>query len=82
MTFFQKIQQGGFWVNVFKIAIPFLIVVALISLFMNSGSAIFSGDFTTVNEINFSNKKWIRFWLSKVVISLIYGIYTSNKNTK
>ena len=82
MTFLQKIQQPGFWVNVLKITIPFLIIVSLISLFMNSGQAIFSGDFATVNEINFSNKKWIRFWLSKIVISLIYGIYISNKNTK
>lgn len=82
MTFFQKVQQPSFWVNVLKITIPFLIIVTLFSLFFNSGKAIFSGDFETVNEINFSNKKWVRFWLSKVVISLIYGIYISNKNTK
>lgn len=82
MTFSQKIQLAGFWINVLKIAIPFLIVVTLFSLFINSGSAIFSGDFATVNELNFSNKKWIRFWLSKITISLIYGIYISNKNTK
>jgi len=82
MTFLQKIQQASFWVNVLKIAIPFLCLVALFSLFVNSGSAILSGDFTKVNEINFSNNKWMHFWLPKVVISLIYGIYTSNKNTK
>ena len=82
MTFLQKIKQPGFWLNVLKIAIPFLIIVSIISLVINSGTAIFSGDFDMVNEINFSNKKWIRFWLSKIVISLIYGIYTSNKNTK
>jgi len=82
MTFAQKIQQPDFWVNVLKIAIPFIIAVTLFSLFMNSGKAILSGDFKTVYEINFSNKKWIRFWLSKIVFSLIYGIYISNKNTK
>ena len=82
MTFLQKIQQGNFWINVLKVTIPFLVIVTLFSLFFNSGTAIFSGDFKTVNEFNFSNKKWIRFWLSKVVISLIYGIYISNKNTK
>ena len=82
MTFFEKIKQPGFWVNVLKIAIPFLFIVTLFSLVFNSGKDIFSGDFATVNEINFSNKKWIRFWLSKIVISLIYGIYISNKNTK
>ena len=82
MTFLQKIQQPSFWVNVLKIAIPFLIIVTLFSLFFNSGKDIFAGDFKAVNEFNFSNKKWIRFWLSKTVISLIYGIYISNKNTK
>ena len=82
MALFQKIQQPGFWVNVLKIAIPFLIIVTIFSLVFNSGKLILSGDFNAVNELNFSNKKWIRFWLSKIVISLIYGIYTANKNTK
>lgn len=82
MALFQKMQQIGFWVNVLKIAIPFLIIVTIFSLVFSSGKLILSGDFNTVYELNFSNKKWIRFWLSKIVISLIYGIYTANKNTK
>lgn len=67
MTFLQKIQQGGFWINVLKIAIPFLIVVTLFSLFFNSGSAIFSGDFKTVNEFNFSNKNGFVFGYQKLL---------------
>ena len=82
MTFIQKLSNAEFWKNVFKIGFPFLIMVTLFSLFMNSGKAIFSGDFNAVYETNFSNLKWMQFWLPKLVISLIYGIYTTNKNTK
>ena len=82
MTFLQKISTLEFWKNTFKIGFTFLIIVTLFSLFMNSGKAIFSGDFASVYETNFSNLKWVRFWLPKIVICLIYGIYNTNKNTK
>lgn len=82
MSFLEKIKQPIFWRNFIKVAIPFFIVVTLISLFLNSWQAIFSGDFAKVNEINFSDEKWKRFWGIKVVISFIYGLYVTNKNTK
>jgi len=82
MTFFQKISTSLFWKNVFRIGIPFFIIVTLFSLFFQNGKAIFSGDFNTVYQNNFADLKWVRFWLPKVVISLIYGIYITNKNTK
>lgn len=82
MSFTKKIQKGSFWINVFKIAIPFLAFVTLFSLLVNSGSALFSGDFQTVNSINFSQGKWIKFWLTKVIVSILYAIYVVNKKTK
>ena len=49
---------------------------------MNSWREIFAGDFEKVNEVNFANEKWKRFWGIKVVISTIYGMYVTNKKMK
>ncbi|CAL2086195.1 hypothetical protein LNI90_01675 [Tenacibaculum dicentrarchi] len=82
MSFSKNIQQGSFWINVLKISVPFLIFVTIFSLLVNSGSALFSGDFETVNNINFSEGKWQRFWLTKLTVSVLYAIYVVNKKTK
>lgn len=79
MTFLQKIKQPLFWSNFAKVAIPFFILVTLISLFMNSWQEIFAGDFTKVNEVNFANGKWKTFWGLKIVISVFYGIWLTSK---
>lgn len=82
MSLLKKIQKGSFWVNVLKVSVPFLVFVTLFSLLVNSGGALFSGDFETVNAINFSENKWQRFWLTKVTVSILYAIYVVNKKTK
>ena len=82
MSLLTKFQQKEFWVNVVKIGLPFLIIVTVIILFMNNGKSIISGDFETVYQANFADKKWVRFWLTKVVISLGYGMYMTNKKMK
>lgn len=79
MSFLQKIQQPVFWKNVAKVAIPFFIAVTLISLIMNSSRDIFAGDFAAVNEANFTQGKWIRFWGIKALICFFYGIWITNK---
>ncbi|MBE7628567.1 hypothetical protein [Tenacibaculum piscium] len=82
MSLSKNIQKGSFWINVLKVSVPFLVFVTLFSLLVNSGSALFSGDFETVNTINFSQGKWQRFWLTKVTVSVLYAIYVVNKKTK
>lgn len=82
MSFFEKIQKPEFWNAFKKISIPFFILLVLISLFMNSWRDIFSGDFAAVNAYNFSDGKWIRFWGFKIVITILYGLFMTNKNFK
>ncbi|WP_420551504.1 hypothetical protein [Tenacibaculum aiptasiae] len=82
MSFGKNIQKRIFWINLLKVSIPFLIFVTLFSLLLNSGKALFTGDFEKVNEIHFSEKKWVRFWLTKVTVSVLYGMYTVNKKMK
>lgn len=82
MSFGKNIQKGIFWINVLKVSIPFLIFVTLFSLIVNSGAALFTLDFETVNTINFSENKWVRFWLTKLTVSVLYGMYIVNKKMK
>ena len=82
MTFVEKTKQPLFWNKVRKVTIPFFIMVVLISLLLNSWEAIFAGNFDLVNEVNFSNGKWMNFWGFKAFLSLFYGIYVTNKKMK
>lgn len=82
MSLVKNIQNPTFWVNVLKVGLPFLIIVTLFSLLFNTGSAIFSGDWSAVYEYHFANKRWVRFLLQKGVISLLYGMYICNKKMK
>ena len=79
MSLLHKIQQPIFWKNVAKVAIPFFIVVTIITLFMNSWRDIFAGNFDLVNQTNFSEGKWKQFWGFKIVLSFVYGIWMTNK---
>ncbi len=79
MSFLDKIKQPIFWSYFAKVAIPFFVIVTVISLLMNSSSEIFSGDFAGVNSSNFADGKWINFFGFKVVFSAVYGLYTTNK---
>lgn len=82
MSLFNKMKTRGYWVNFSKVAIPFFLIFVVISLLWNSGGAIFSGNFDMVNEVNFSNGKWKPFFGSKLIGSIIYGIWMTSKNTK
>lgn len=82
MTFLEKIKNPVFWSNFLKVAIPFFIVVTLVSLLMNSWKEIFAGDFSMVHEANFSDGKWKNFFGFKIVFSAFYGLYMTNKKMK
>ncbi|SDS36518.1 hypothetical protein SAMN05216503_2826 [Polaribacter sp. KT25b] len=79
MSFLEKIKNPEFWSNFLKVAMPFFVVVILVSLFINSGRDIFNGDFTKVGEANFGNGKWKNFFAFKIIFSVFYGLYITNK---
>lgn len=82
MSFVEKIKQPIFWTNFAKVAIPFFVIVTVISLLINSSSEIFSGDFETLNKNNFTDGKWRNFFGFKIIFSTLYGMYITNKNMK
>ncbi len=82
MTFTEKIQQPVFWMNTFKIALTFFMVLTIISLLFNSFSDLVSMNFAAVMENNFYEGKWISFFGIKIIFSLVYGIWMTAKNMK
>ena len=82
MSFKEKINNPIFWSNFVKVAVPFFIVVTLVSLLMNSWREIFAGDFATVLDANFMDGKWKSFFGFKIIFSAFYGLYITNKNMK
>ena len=82
MALFENIKKSFFWFNVIKIGIVFVFFLSIVSLFLNSFSDIFSGNWQVVLEQNFSNQLWKRFFSTKVIAGFVYGVYVSNKNIK
>ena len=82
MKFTEKIKHPEFWRNFVRVAIPFFIIVVVISLLWNSWSNIFAGDFEAVASTNFNDGKWKTFFGVKVFVCFFYGLYVTNKNMK
>lgn len=82
MKLSEKIQRKDFWSALVKVFVPFFILLTLITLFMNSWRDIFAGDFAKVNEVNFSEGKWIRFFGIKFIITFVYSFWMTNRNMK
>lgn len=82
MSFLKKTQKPEFWTSFLKFTIPFFVIVIIFSLILNSWDAIFAGDFTKISETNFNEGKWLTFFVYKIIFSLLYGLYITNKNIK
>lgn len=82
MTFLEKVKTPIFWKSALKITIPFFIALVIISLLFNSFSAIINFDLVAIKAANFSDGKWKVFFLTKFVISVLYGIWITNRNIK
>jgi len=82
MTFLEKVKTGIFWKNVLKIAMTFFIIITIISLLFNSFSSIIDFNIEAIKNENFTEGKWKSFFISKFVISLLYGMWVTNRNMK
>ncbi|NVJ88751.1 MAG: hypothetical protein HWD82_04850 [Flavobacteriaceae bacterium] len=82
MAFLDNVKQPKFWKMFINFAIPFFLFVIIFSLFINSSSSIFSGEFSEVFKQNFTEGKWKVFFAPKLFLSTLYGLYMANKNIK
>ncbi|MHB0756628.1 hypothetical protein [Polaribacter sp. M15] len=80
MTFKEKLKLPEFWLNFLKVFVPFFIILILITLLWKNWNAFFKGDFNLIADENFRNGKWMVFFGVKMVTSIIYGLYVTNKN--
>lgn len=82
MKFTDKIKKGSFWVNAAKVGIVFLIAISFISLLIYSFRDVISFNWDGVAETNFNNGQWKRFFASKIIAAIFYGVFIANRNTK
>ncbi len=82
MTFKEKIKLPEFWLNFLKVSVPFFIILTFITLLWKDWNAFLKGDFNLIADENFRNGKWVVFFGVKIVTSIIYGLYVTNKNMK
>lgn len=82
MTFKEKIKTTVFWKKTLQIAGVFFVILIILSLLLNSYSSLFDLDMAGVLEKNFTEGKWIRFFSSKVLVSVLYGMWLTHKNLR
>lgn len=82
MTFFKKAGTLHFWGKVLQIATVFFCILVILSLLFHSYSALFKLDWQAVADENFNGGKWIWFFISKIVVSLVYGIWVTARNLR
>jgi len=82
MTFLDKIKTHQFWTSFRKVFVPFLILLVIFHLILNSASDIFSGNFSKVVEENFGGDLWISFFGFKLAFSFIYSLWMTNRNMR
>ncbi|MGB1042629.1 MAG: hypothetical protein ACPGU6_04485 [Tenacibaculum sp.] len=79
MSFSENVKKSFYWGHVLKMAIFLIVIITIFSLVFQTGGALFSGDFDTVYNVHFANKQWVRFFLTKTAVSIIYAMYVVNK---
>lgn len=82
MSFLQKIKQPLFWKYVVYLTIPFFVFFIIFGFILNNWSLVFEGDFSTAIKDTFQQESWQKFVIPKIIFSVLYGIYMSNKKMK
>jgi uncharacterized membrane protein (Fun14 family) len=82
MSLGKKIKKASFWINATKVGVVFLIAISIVSILIYSFNDVLSFNWEAVAETNFNNGQWKRFFASKIIASVFYGVFIANKNTK
>lgn len=82
MSFKDKIKHPDFLKNFSRIAIPFFIILVIMTLLWKSWSDIFAGNFDAISNDHFAKGKWKVFFGVKFIASVLYGLYVTIKNMK
>ncbi len=80
MTFTEKLKTAFFWKKVIQISIPFFIILIIVSLLFNSFSSIVNFNLAEIKAQNFDDGKWKIFFSTKIITSVLYGVWVAQKN--
>lgn len=82
MKLTEAIKKPFFWKHSLRLAFMFLILMTILVLLWRNFSDILKFDIDKVIADNFSNGKWILFFVPKVLIAVFYSMWIISKNMK
>ena len=79
MRILEDIKNPDYWVKVLQLGVIFFIIFVGLSLIISHFRPIIAGDFAVIYEEEFSNGKWMEYFLVKAAISLVYAMYMTSR---
>ncbi|MGI0106810.1 hypothetical protein [Salinimicrobium sp. WS361] len=79
MRILQDIKNPDYWVKVLQLGTIFFVIFVGLSLIISHFRQIMAGDFAAIYQDEFSNGKWLEYFLIKAVISLVYAMYMTSR---
>ena len=79
MRILEDIKNSDYWVKVLQLGTVFFVVFIGLSLIISHFRQIISGNFAMIYQDEFSDGKWVEYFLIKAVISLVYAMYMTSR---
>ncbi|MDX1601765.1 MAG: hypothetical protein R3209_01745 [Salinimicrobium sediminis] len=79
MRILEDIKNPEYWIKVLQLGTIFFVIFVGLSLIISHFRQIVSGDFAAIYQDEFSDGKWVEYFLIKLVISLVYAMYMTSR---
>ncbi len=79
MRILENFKNPLYWANVIQLTLIFFVIFVGLSLLILHFEEIISGDFAAIYEEEWSNGKWVQYFLIRLAISLAYGMYMTTR---
>lgn len=79
MRILEDIKNPDYWIKVLQLGTIFFVIFVGLSLIISHFRQIVSGDFAAIYQDEFSDGKWVEYFLIKLVISLVYAMYMTSR---
>ncbi|WP_324721662.1 hypothetical protein [Salinimicrobium sp. HB62] len=79
MRILEDLKNPDYWVKVLQLGTIFFVIFVGLSLIISHFRQIISGDFAVIYQDEFSDGKWVEYFLVKAAISLVYAMYMTSR---
>ncbi len=79
MRILEDIKNPDYWIKVVQLGTIFFVIFVGLSLIISHFRQIVSGNFAAIYQDEFSDGKWVEYFLIKLVISLVYAMYMTSR---